>query len=76
MQGGHDEWLEGLPESSIASFAGTGNPFRIGQLRPGEPPGCMRRLAWSQRAWTKAPSKQHSRRQDSRCTPKSRWAAS
>jgi ubiquinone/menaquinone biosynthesis C-methylase UbiE len=28
--------LEGLPEDSIASFAGTGNPFRIGQLHPGE----------------------------------------
>jgi arsenite methyltransferase len=32
----HDDWLEGLPEGSIASFAGTGNPFRIGQLQPGE----------------------------------------
>ena len=36
MLGYHDEWLEGLPEGSIASFAGTGNPFRIGQLQPGE----------------------------------------
>jgi SAM-dependent methyltransferase len=36
MLGYHDDWLEGLPEDSIASFAGTGNPFRIGQLRPGE----------------------------------------
>src|SRR5256886_13727757 len=34
--GYHDDWLEGLPEGSIASFAGTGNPFRIGQLQPGE----------------------------------------
>src|SRR5712691_562440 len=34
MLGYHDDWLEGLPEGSIASFAGTGNPFRIGQLRP------------------------------------------
>jgi len=34
--GYHDDWLEGLPEDSIASFGGTGNPFRIGQLRPGE----------------------------------------
>jgi len=34
---GYDEgWLEGLPAGSIASFAGTGNPFRIGLLRPGE----------------------------------------
>jgi arsenite methyltransferase len=31
-----DEWLEGLPESSIESFAGTGNPFSLGKLRPGE----------------------------------------
>jgi SAM-dependent methyltransferase len=29
-------WLEGIPESSIESFAGTGNPFRIGELRAGE----------------------------------------
>ena len=28
--------LEALPESSIASFAGTGNPFKWGRLRPGE----------------------------------------
>jgi arsenite methyltransferase len=31
-----DDWLEGLPAGSIASFAGTGNPIRLGQLRPGE----------------------------------------
>jgi len=31
-----DEWLEGLPEHSIESFAGTGNPFSLGELRPGE----------------------------------------
>jgi arsenite methyltransferase len=31
-----DEWLEGIPESSIESFAGTGNPFGPGELRPGE----------------------------------------
>src|SRR6202162_6337437 len=36
MLGYHDDWLEGLPEGSIASFAGTGNPFRIGLLQPGE----------------------------------------
>jgi len=36
MLGYDNDWLEGLPEGSIASFAGTGNPFRIGQLRPGE----------------------------------------
>ena len=36
MLGYHDDWLEDLPEGSIASFAGTGNPFRIGHLQPGE----------------------------------------
>ncbi len=36
LLGYHDDWLEGIPEGSIASFAGTGNPFRIGQLQPGE----------------------------------------
>src|ERR671911_633113 len=30
------EWLEGIPESSIESFAGTGNPFSLGELHPGE----------------------------------------
>lgn len=34
---GYDEkWLEGVPEATIASFAGTGNPFSIGRLMPGE----------------------------------------
>jgi len=27
-----DEWLTGVPEASIASFAGTGNPFSLGVL--------------------------------------------
>src|SRR5918995_5243961 len=31
-----DKWLEGIPESSIESFAGTGNPFSLGELLPGE----------------------------------------
>src|SRR5919199_1511124 len=31
-----DEWLIGIPESPIESFAGTGNPFSLGELRPGE----------------------------------------
>jgi arsenite methyltransferase len=31
-----DEWLEGIPKSCIESFAGTGNPFSLGELRPGE----------------------------------------
>lgn len=34
---GYDEaWFQGVPEESIASFAGTGNPFAIGRLREGE----------------------------------------
>jgi arsenite methyltransferase len=31
-----DEWLDGVPEATIASFAGTGNPFSLGALMPGE----------------------------------------
>lgn len=34
--GYNPKWLEGIPESSIESFAGTGNPFSIGELKPGE----------------------------------------
>ena len=30
------EWLDGVPEGSIESFAGTGNPFSLGALSPGE----------------------------------------
>ena len=30
------EWLDGVPEATIASFAGTGNPFSLGPLMPGE----------------------------------------
>lgn len=30
------EWLEGIPESVIESFAGTGNPFAIGMIAEGE----------------------------------------
>lgn len=34
---GYDEaWLEHIPESMIQSFAGTGNPFRLGNIEPGE----------------------------------------
>ncbi len=36
MLGYHDRWLEGIPEGSIESFAGTGNPFSPGILQPGE----------------------------------------
>ena len=31
-----DEWLEGIPEPTIASFAGTGNPFVAGRMNVGE----------------------------------------
>lgn len=34
---GYDERLyAGLPEANIASFAGTGNPFSVGSINPGE----------------------------------------
>jgi SAM-dependent methyltransferase len=36
LLGYSDEWLIGIPETSIESFAGTGNPFSLGQLRSGE----------------------------------------
>lgn len=34
--GYEDAWLDGIPESTIASFAGTGNPFSMGTLSSGE----------------------------------------
>lgn len=34
--GYQDSWVEGLPEPVIASFAGTGNPFAMGELAAGE----------------------------------------
>jgi SAM-dependent methyltransferase len=36
LLGYEDDWLAGIPEPSIASLAGTGNPFRLGPLAPGE----------------------------------------
>jgi arsenite methyltransferase len=36
MLGYDDAWLDGIPEPTIASFAGTGNPFSLGRLRAGE----------------------------------------
>lgn len=36
LLGYQDAWLEGVPEATIASFAGTGNPFSLGVLREGE----------------------------------------
>lgn len=31
-----DEFIKTVPESSVNSFAGTGNPFSLGTIRPGE----------------------------------------
>ena len=31
-----ETWLKGIPEKAIESFAGTGNPFAMGELAPGE----------------------------------------
>src|SRR5512139_1806184 len=31
-----DEWLTGVSERAIETFAGTGNPFAMGELREGE----------------------------------------
>jgi arsenite methyltransferase len=36
LVGYKDEWVQGIPESALESFAGTGNPFSVGELRPGE----------------------------------------
>ena len=36
LLGYDDAWLDGIPESTIASFAGTGNPFRVAPLREGD----------------------------------------
>jgi SAM-dependent methyltransferase len=36
LLGYRDEWLRGIPEGTIESFAGTGNPFSVGELRSGE----------------------------------------
>jgi SAM-dependent methyltransferase len=36
MLGYQSGWLDGIPESSIESFAGTGNPFSIDEIRAGE----------------------------------------
>jgi SAM-dependent methyltransferase len=36
LVGYRDEWLERISEASIESFAGTGNPFSVGELHAGE----------------------------------------
>ncbi len=33
LLGYQEDWLEGIPEPTVASFAGTGNPFSVGSLR-------------------------------------------
>ena len=34
---GYDKsWIKGIPETSIESFAGTGNPFSLGEIKPGD----------------------------------------
>lgn len=34
--GYRDEWLEGVSETAIETFAGTGNPFAMGEMASGE----------------------------------------
>ena len=34
--GYQSEWLDSIPETAVASFAGTGNPFSLGPLQGGE----------------------------------------
>ena len=36
MLGYEEAWLEGVPELSLESFAGTGNPFSLGEMKSGE----------------------------------------
>lgn len=36
LLGYEQEWYEGLPSSAVESFAGTGNPFRLGPIRAGD----------------------------------------
>jgi arsenite methyltransferase len=36
LLGYEEEWLDGIPEPTIASLAGTGNPFSLGRLASGE----------------------------------------
>src|SRR5919199_5453686 len=36
LLGYDDAWLEGIPEGTIESFAGTGNPFSLGRLHDAE----------------------------------------
>lgn len=31
-----EAWIDALPQEAVASMAGTGNPFALGEIRPGE----------------------------------------
>jgi 16S rRNA G527 N7-methylase RsmG len=31
-----DKWINAVPERALESFAGTGNPFTLGEIKPGE----------------------------------------
>lgn len=36
LLGYEEAWLDGIPYGSLESFAGTGNPFSLGTLQPGQ----------------------------------------
>jgi len=36
MLGYPDAWVDALPEGAVESFAGTGNPFSLGEIKAGE----------------------------------------
>jgi arsenite methyltransferase len=36
LLGYEEAWLMGIPDGAIESFAGTGNPFSLGELHPGD----------------------------------------
>ena len=36
LLGYEEAWLDGIPEGAIESLAGTGNPFAVGPIAPGE----------------------------------------
>ena len=36
MLGYRDDWVDALPSGTVDSFAGTGNPFSMGELKAGE----------------------------------------
>lgn len=36
MLGYDDAWVDAVPAAALESFAGTGNPFSLGEIKPGE----------------------------------------